>query len=112
MKVRHFLATAAVVCALFTSHAVYAASPANFRAPFNAMFAKGKTVKLSLRNCSSSSVEVRVGEDLMTIAAGQTVSLNLPVGARIVANTNTSTVQAGTLITEVSKELTAVLSLK
>jgi hypothetical protein len=112
MKPRMILATATVIAALLTSSAVYAA-PTSFHAPLNAMFAKEKTVKLSLRNSSSSSVEVKVGENLMTLAAGQSVSLNLPVGTRIVANSSTSTIQAGTLITEVSKELSgAVLTLK
>ncbi len=77
------------------------------------MFAKEKTVKLSLRNGSASSIEVKVGEELMTLTAGQAVNLNLPVGTRIIANTDTSTVKAGTLITQVSKDLSgAVVTVK
>jgi hypothetical protein len=112
MKSRNLLATAAVVAALLTSQVVHAA-PTSFHAPLNAMFAKEKIVKLSLRNGSAASVEVKVGENLMTLTAGQSVSLNLPVGTRIVANSDTPTVKAGTLITEVSKELSgAILTLK
>jgi hypothetical protein len=49
----------------------------------------------------------------VTLTAGQSVSLNLPVGTRIVANSDTLSVKAGTLITEVSKELSgAVITLK
>ena len=49
----------------------------------------------------------------MTLAAGQSVSVNLPVGTRIVANSNTATVHAGTLIAAVSKELSGtVVTLK
>jgi hypothetical protein len=112
MKFRNLAITAAVVAAMVTPHIVYA-SPANLHAPLNAMFAKEKTVKLSLHNGSAGSVEVKVGEELMTLTAGQSVNLNLPVGTRIVANTDTSTVKAGTLIAQVSKELSgAVVTLK
>jgi hypothetical protein len=111
MKSR-ILAISAAVLFAFTPHFVNAA-PANLHAPLNAMFAKEKTVKLSLRNGSSSSVEVKVGEELMTLAAGQAVNLNLPVGTRIVANADTSTVKAGALIAQVSKELSgAVITVK
>jgi hypothetical protein len=112
MKPRNLAITAAVVAAMITPHIVYA-SPVNLHTSVNAMFAKEKTVKLSLRNGSASSVEVKVGEELMTLTAGQAVNLNLPVGTRIVANTDTSTVKAGTLIAEVSKELSgAVVTVK
>ena len=112
MKSRTFFATATVVCVLLASPAVHAA-PTSIHAPLNAMFAKEKTVKLSLHNGSTASVELRVGADLVTLTAGQSVSLNLPVGTRIVANSDTLSVKAGTLITEVSKELSgAVLTLK
>jgi hypothetical protein len=112
MKFRNLAITAAVVTAMIAPHIVYA-SPVSLHAPLNAMFAKEKTVKLSLRNGSTSSVEVKVGEELMTLTAGQAVNLSLPVGTRIVANTDTSTVKAGTLIAQVSKELSgAVVTLK
>jgi hypothetical protein len=112
MKFRNLAITAAVVIAMITPHIVYA-SPVNLHAPLNAMFAKEKTVKLSLRNGSPASVEVKVGEELMTLTAGQSVNLNLPVGTRIVANTDTSTIKAGTLIAQVSKDLNgAVVTLK
>jgi hypothetical protein len=112
MKSRNFVITAAVVAAMVTPHIVYA-SPVNFHAPLNAMFAKEKTVKLSLKNGSTSSVEVKVGEEVMTLTAGQAVNLNVPVGTRIVANTDTPTIKAGTLIAQVSKELSgSVLTLK
>jgi hypothetical protein len=112
MKSRNLVITAAVVAAMITPHIVYA-SPVHLHAPLNAMFAKEKTVKLSLKNGSTSSIEVKVGEEVMTLTAGQAINLNLPVGTRIVANADTSTVKAGTLIAEVSKELSgSVVTLK
>jgi hypothetical protein len=111
MKSRNLVITAAVV-AMITPHIVYA-SPVNLHAPVNAMFAKEKTVKLSLKNGSASSIEVKVGEEVMTLTAGQAVNLNVPIGTRIIANTDTSTVKAGTLIAQVSKELSgSVVTLK
>ncbi|HMH13868.1 MAG TPA: hypothetical protein VK578_12240 [Edaphobacter sp.] len=111
MKSRNLVIAAAVV-AMITPHIVYA-SPVNLHAPVNAMFAKEKTVKLSLKNGSASSIEVKVGEEVMTLTAGQAVNLNVPIGTRIIANTDTSTVKAGTLIAQVSKELSgSVVTLK
>jgi hypothetical protein len=112
MNSRILLAAAAVVAALPTSHFVHAA-PTTLHAPVNAMFAKEKTVKLSLRNGGTSSIELKVGDNLMTLAAGQVVKVDLPIGTRIVTNTTTSNAPAGTLITQVSPELSgAVLTVK
>src|SRR5438309_12067431 len=111
MKTRTLLAAAAVVVLLPSSHAALAAST-SFHAPLHAMFAKEKSVKLSLRNSSAAAIELKVGENLMTIAPGQSINVDLPVGTRIVANSSTSSIQSGTLIAQVSKELTgAVLNL-
>ena len=77
------------------------------------MFAKEKTVRLSLHNGSASSIELKVGENIMTLAAGQIVKVDLPVGTRIITNTATSNAPAGALITQVTQELSgAVLTLK
>lgn len=106
------LLSAAIVAAVPTSHIVHAA-PTTIHAPVNAMFAREKTVKLSLHNGSTSSVELKVGDSLMTLAAGQVVKVDLPLGTRIVTNTTTSNTPAGTLITQVSKELSgAVVTFK
>ena len=92
----------AIVTALPTSHIVHAA-PTSFHGPINAMFAKEKTVKLSLHNGSASPIELKVGENIMTLAAGQIVKVDLPVGTRIITNTTTSNAPAGALITQVTK---------
>ena len=104
MKIRTYLAATIVASTLFVSPVIHAAS-LSIHSPLHAMFAKEKTVKFSLRNDSKSSVELKVGENLMTVAAGKTLSLNLPVGTRIVANSSTPSHPAGTLITQVTKQL-------
>lgn len=112
MKIQVLLATTIVVSSLFASPAIYASS-ASIHSPLHAMFAKEKMIKLSLRNDSNSSVDLKVGENVMTVAAGKTLSLNLPVGTRILANTSTPTHAAGSLIAEVTKQLNgATLSFK
>lgn len=104
MKSSNVFVVATVAATLLLSPAVYA-SPINLHAPLNAMFAKDKNVKLSLQNDFKASVELKVGEKVVTLEAGKSLSLNLPVGTRIVANSDTSTIHTGTLITEVSYAL-------
>jgi hypothetical protein len=86
------------------SAAVYAA-PTNIQSPVHAMFAKSQTVKVSLRNDSSSQLQLKVGEQVMSIDAGKTVAVKVPVGTRIVMNAATPTHQAGELIAEATAAL-------
>ena len=65
---------------------------------------KLSTVKLSLRNDSGSAMEVKVGDQVMTLDPGKPVSLKLPVGTRIIAVTATQKCAAGSLLEEVVKE--------
>jgi hypothetical protein len=95
-----FVAPIAVVC-LLASQALYA-SPINIIAPANAMFARSKTVKFQLHNASPSSMELKAGDKVMSVKAGETVHLDLPAGTRIVTNVATETHPAGTLVLEVS----------
>ncbi len=72
------------------------------------MFAKSKTVKLVLHNTSSSPMELRAGETIITVEAGKTVTVNLPPGIRILTNSATDKHPAGTLIIEVNSALNGV----
>lgn len=95
-----FAAPIAVAC-LFASQVLYA-SPINITAPVNAMFARSKMVKFQLHNSSSSPMELKAGDQIVTLKAGETVHLNLAAGTRIVTNSATNTHPAGTLVLEVS----------
>lgn len=95
------------VASVFASEAVYAA-PAAVHAPVHSMFAKSKTVKFNLRNDGTSPLTLKVGEEMMTLEAGKSKALDLPVGTRIVRPEATATAPAGSLVTEVSKELNGV----
>jgi hypothetical protein len=96
------LTIAVVAASLFAAPAVYAA-PASISSPVHAMFSKTKsnTVKLNLRNDSGSAMEIKVGDQVMTLDPGKPVTLNLPVGTRIVANSATPNHAVGSLIEEV-----------
>jgi hypothetical protein len=105
MKGLNRLTLAVVASSLLAAPVVYAA-PARISSPVHAMFAKTKTstVKLSLRNDSGTSMEVKVGDKVMTLEPGKPVSLNVEVGTRIVANSATPNHAVGSLIEEVVKD--------
>lgn len=100
--IRRSLLVAPIAAAcLLLSQGLYA-SPINTHASINAMFARSKTVKFQLCNGSSSPMDLKVGETVMTVKAGETVKLDLAAGTRILTNSATSTHPAGTLVLEVS----------
>jgi hypothetical protein len=105
MKRTNGLTIAIVAASLLAAPAVYAA-PAGVSSPVHAMFGKTKTntVKLNLRNDSSSPIDVKVGDKVMTLDPGKPVSLNLEVGTRIVSSSDTPSHPAGTLIEQVIKD--------
>ena len=105
MKSLNRLIIAVVAASLLATPAVYAA-PASISSPVHAMFSKTKstTVKLSIRNDSGTAMEVKVGDQVMTLDPGKPVTLKLEVGTRIVANTATPSHPAGSLIEEVIKD--------
>jgi len=96
------LTLAVIATSLLAAPAVYAA-PASVSSPVHAMFAKTKSssVKLSLRNDSGSAMEIKVGDQVMTLDPGKPVTLKLEVGTRIVANSATPNHAVGSLIEEV-----------
>jgi hypothetical protein len=105
MKSLNRLIVAVAATSLLAAPAVYAA-PASISSPVHAMFSKTKstTVKLSIRNDSGTAMEVKVGDQVMTLDPGKPVTLKLEVGTRIVANTATPSHPAGSLIEEVIKD--------
>ena len=98
------IAVALVAVGLCTPAAVYAA-PTNSNVPMHVAFSKSKTVKLALRNDSGSPLELKVGEQVMSLEAGKTVSVKVPVGTRILVNAATSKHQAGDLLAEATSSL-------
>jgi hypothetical protein len=98
------LAVAVIASSLLAAPAVYAA-PAGVQSPLHAMFRnQTKSVKLNLRNDSGAVIELKVNDQIMTLEAGKSLDLKLPVGTKIIANNTTPSHPAGSLITEVIKE--------
>lgn len=103
MKRRNLIAISFVAASLMASPVVFA-SPAVTLSSVHAMFGRGKstkvkTVQLTLNNTSASDKNILAGDKALTIAAGTSVTLGLPVGTRI-----TSHDQAGGLILEVTSQ--------
>ena len=103
MNRRHIIAVATIAASLVASPAVYAAT--TIHSPVSAMFGKTKTIKLTLVNDSGASMQVKAGDDVVTLETGKPVTLHLPLGSRVVANTATPVHQAGSVIADVSDSL-------
>lgn len=112
MTTRHLLVSSVAALALAAAPALHASSLST-NSPVHALFAKEKTVAISFRNDSGAPVELKIGENLMKVETGKTVALHLPVGTKVLANTATPNLTAGSVITEVATYLSgATLSIK
>ena len=92
------------VAALLAPPALFAA-PLHITTPLYAAFGKAKTVKFDIRNNSVTPVELRAGDKVQTVEAGKTITLNLPVGTRVVANKAAGSYAEGAVIAEVQPPL-------
>ena len=66
---------------------------------------KVKTIHFNVRNSSGAPIELKAGDQVMTIAAGQTMELKLANGTRVINNVKTDKREAGAIICEVSSAL-------
>lgn len=107
MKIRNVVTVYVAAATLCLPAAMHAAAMKNMDAPVHAMISKSgeKTVKVTLRNDSGAPMELKIGDEIVKLDAGQTEPMKLAVGTRIVLNTATATKPAGTLIAEVSNVL-------
>ena len=108
MKRRNLFAVVVISSSLLASQTVFAA-PFSDHASANAMFAKTKTVKVTLVNDSGAPMEVKCGDDIVKLDAGKPVIVKLIVGTRVVANTTTPTHEAGSLLAQVSDSLNGAI---
>jgi len=104
MTIRQILATSVAALALVSTTALHAA-PTSVSSPVHAIFTKGKMVKVSFRNDSGSQIELKVGDDLMKVENGKTLNLRLVEGTKVLANTATPKMSAGSLVAEVASYL-------
>lgn len=106
MNRRNLFAIATIAASLAISPSVYAAT--SIHNPVNAMFGKSKSmksVKLTLVNDSGSPIEIKAGDNVLKLDAGKPLTVNLPEGTRLTANTTTPSHEAGSIIAEVSSTL-------
>jgi hypothetical protein len=112
MTTRHLFVSSIAALALAAAPAIHAA-PLSIANPVHATFSKEKTVSISFRNDTSTPLELKVGDSLMKVEAGKTLALHLPVGTKVLANTATPNLTAGSLIAQVDTYLNgATLSIK
>jgi len=104
MKIRAVFPIAVVIVGFMASANVYAAS-SNVPSVMRVGFAKTHNVSLSLRNDSGSLLELKVGDQVVSLEAGKTVAMKVPVGSRIVMNSASTNHAAGQVIAEVTTAL-------
>ncbi|HMF54146.1 MAG TPA: hypothetical protein VK593_07340 [Edaphobacter sp.] len=98
-----FAATVVIAATLSTTPAVYAAT--SVHSPVQAMFGKTKTIKLTILNDTGAPLELKAGDEVIKVDAGKPMVVNLTPGTRIVSTTATPTHEAGSLIAEVTSQL-------
>ena len=103
MKIRIALASSAAILFLAALPAAYAS--VSIHAPVHALLGSHgqKNVKISLRNDTGAPLELKIGDKVVTLQAGQLVSEKLPVGTRITTDTATANHKTGDLIVEISE---------
>jgi hypothetical protein len=99
MKISTAFAVAIALAGLAVSAPVYATG---VPVPVRAFAAKTKVVKFNVRNDTSTLVELKVGDQVMSLDPGKTLALKLPVGTKVLMNNATPKHQAGELIAEAS----------
>jgi hypothetical protein len=102
MKIRPALTSSAAILFLAALPAAYAS--VSVHAPVHALFGghSQKSIKINLRNDTGAPVELKIGDKVATLQAGQVVSEKLPVGTRITTDTATANHKVGDLIVEIA----------
>jgi molybdopterin-binding protein len=104
MKIRPILAASVAIVSLAVSPTVYAA-PANLNVPVHAIFVKTRMITMSVRNDSKNPIELKVGEQVMTVAPGKSLSVHVAVGTRILANAPSGNYQTGDVLADVTADM-------
>jgi hypothetical protein len=98
------LPVATAFCLLAPSAGAFAqAAPAPSAQTQNAK--KGKTVKFTLKNATSTPMDLKSGDEPLTLAAGQSRSMKVAPGTKIV---KASTTEPETLVTEITDDMSGV----
>lgn len=103
---RSLFVAALVATSLFSSQVVHAAV-IHVPNPTHAMFANSnsKPVQFSVRNDCSSTLELKAGDQTITVEAGQTVKVKIPAGTKLITTKPTTHSEAGSVVVEVTDSL-------
>jgi hypothetical protein len=66
---------------------------------------KVKPVKFTISNTTKTPIDLKTGEEQMTIAAGESRSVKAAPGSKIVTTSDSAAGQSGTVITEVTDSM-------
>jgi hypothetical protein len=101
---RSLFVAALVATSLFSSQVVNAAV-IHVPNPTHAMLGNTKPVQFSLRNDCSSTVELKAGDQTITVEPGKTVKVKIPAGTKLITTKPTEHSEAGSVVVEVSNSL-------
>jgi hypothetical protein len=102
---RRSLYIAALVATSFLSSQAINAAIIHVPTPTHAMLGDSKPVQFSLRNACSSTIELKAGDQTITVEAGKTVKVKIPAGTKVITTTATGHSEAGSVVVEVSTSL-------
>ena len=102
MKIRTALTSSAAILFLAALPAAHAS--VSIHSPVQSFFRSNgqKSVKINFRNDTGAPLELKIGDKVATLQAGQVVSEKLPVGTRITTNTATANHKVGDVIAEIT----------
>jgi hypothetical protein len=104
---RRSLYIAALVATSFLSSQAIHAAVIHVPTPTHAMYgsSNSKPVQFSLRNDCTSTVELKAGDQTITVEPGKTVKVKIPAGTKVITTSATGHSEAGSLVVEVSSSL-------
>jgi hypothetical protein len=102
---RRSLYVAVLVAASFLSSQAIHAAIIHAPIPTHAMLGNSKPIEFSLRNDCGSKLELKAGDQTITVEAGKTVKVKLLAGTKIITTTPTAHSEAGSVVVEVNSSL-------
>ncbi len=90
---------------LLGAQAVFAAPLSGLHVPVAAKMGKVKMVSFKLQNSTSMPITFKAGDQQMTVQAGATSMVKVPVGTQLVAVSDTPMHAAGTVLATVDSDL-------
>lgn len=99
--VRNSMLAVAAVCCFAVPAASFAQTTSSAQQQ-TAAAKKGKKVKFTLKNPTNQTVNLKSGDEAITLAPGESKQMKVPAGTKIVTADATDTTPSGSVVTEVS----------